>query len=157
MSPARIGRRRFLWGVPGVFVATAGCFGEETSGGFSPDAGSTGEDGEGATPQIGDGVKSLRAGFEDRGLDVLDVSILDGTIEMRIQTGGDVDEDIRRAAGAYATSASRLEDDLLVRVEDRGLTQETFEIKLEWARQFAAERMTSQEYLERINETRRGG
>lgn len=96
----------------------------------------------------------LRQGFEERGLEVLDVAPADDAIVVTIQTSGDIDDDMRQAASAYATAVERLDRDLRVRVEDRGLVEATFEIKREWAKRFVDERLSDEEYLDRIEGTR---
>lgn len=132
-------------------VSVAGCLGDD--GGFGAENESGGEE----EPDDGDpaGMEHVTESFGSRGFDVLDATQDADTIVLEIQTTGDADEDVRVAAGAYATVARQIERDLLVHVEDRGLRQETFEIELEWARLFLDERISDQEYIERIEGTRR--
>lgn len=156
VTPGQMDRRSFLRVLPGAVVLFGGCLGEEVSGGFS--AGENESGGEESSDGRGDENEAvplgLRQGFEERGLEVLEIAAEEDTIVVTIQTSGDVDEDIRQAASAYATAAERLDRDLRVRVEDRGLVEATFEIEREWATRFVDERLSDAEYLERIEETR---
>lgn len=152
-------RRSFLRVTPVVALSAAGCLGGDSGSGFSAGGSNGGdeddEEGDNAgNGVIGDDVETLRERFESQGLDVRDAETDAETIVFQIQTSGDVDEDIRRAASAYATEIGNLDRDLRVRVEDRGLHQETFEIEAEWAQQFVDGRIGDNEYLDRINETR---
>jgi len=136
-------------------VSLAGCVGEEISGGFSTgDNGSGDGNGDGNGEEMDEVAPGLRQGFEERGLEVLDVAPADDAIVVTIQTSGDIDDDMRQAASAYATAVERLDRDLRVRVEDRGLVEATFEIKREWAKRFVDERLSDEEYLDRIEGTR---
>lgn len=144
-------RRSLLQSVSVGVVVVAGCLGN--GGGFGADDESTGSDDESEDDgQVG--AETLTESLESRNLDVLVATQDDETIVVEIQTTGDVDEDVRITAGAYATVSRDLERDLRVTVEDRGLREETFEIELEWAREFLDERITDQEYLDRIEDTR---
>jgi hypothetical protein len=64
---------------------------------------------------------------------------------------------MRRVAGGYATVVGRLERSLSVEVEDRGLRESSFDIRQDWATQFADDRLGDQAYLDRINGTRSSG
>ncbi|RQG89171.1 hypothetical protein EA462_12450 [Natrarchaeobius halalkaliphilus] len=144
-------------------VIAGGCLGGGADGGSTsdPDSAQTDDDAasssdEGSPADDGrESAQALEAGFDSRGLDVLE-SEVDGSdrIVMTIQTSGNLDEDIRIAGGAYATEAQQIERDLTVRTEDRGLHQETFTIERDWAVRVATDRMSDEEYLERIEETR---
>jgi hypothetical protein len=140
-------RRSFLCAIPVAVTGTAGCLGD--GGGFEE----TPESGEATTTPDAD-LTGLRDNLEQRGVDVLSVSGQDGEIVMQMQTSGDIREDIRRVAGGYATVVGTLERPLTVRVEDRGLREATFEIRQDWATQFADDRLGDQDYLDRINGTR---
>lgn len=141
-----------------AIVLLGGCLGEEMSGGFSPEESDDETEGGGADENEGgllsDEIEALQEQFDEQGLNVLDVDVTDAFIVFDVQTTGDIDEDVRVASGAYATLSAELERDLRVRIEDRGLHQETFEIELEWARQFVEGRLSDEEYLEQIEETR---
>ncbi|MFP4625590.1 MAG: hypothetical protein ACOCQ3_00480 [Natronomonas sp.] len=142
-----------------VFVA--GCLGDRNGGGFDSDSDGSGVDQEtGDDDEAGDGgdeegVEHVTESFEARGFDLLEATQDGDTIVVEVQTTGDGDEDVRLAASAYATVAGEVERDLLVTVEDRGLREGSFEIQREWASGFADERISDQEYLDKIEETRR--
>ena len=140
-----------------VVTGTVGCLGRENGGGFQQDDDADDdetEDGSGDTESLPETVEHLRDHFDERGLDVLDTSIDGDWAVFEIQTAGDIDDDIQTAAGAFATYAVEVEYDLLVRVEDRGMFQERFEIKRAWAQEFIEERIDDDTYLERIEATR---
>jgi hypothetical protein len=141
-------RRVVLWTASAAVLWSAGCLGGR-GGGFA-DTPETGDE----TPAVEDAVLGLRDTLEGRGIEVLSVAAEESRIELTMQTSGDLDDDIRRTAGAYATAATTLDRDLSVRVEDRGLSEARFEIRHEWARQFADDRLGDREYIDRINDTR---
>lgn len=145
-------RRSLLQSIPVGVVAFSGCLGD--GGGFGSDDESTGSDNE-SEVDAQEGAELLTKSFESRDLDVLEATQDDEMIVVEIQTTGEVDEDVRIAAGAYATVSRDLDRNLRVTVEDRGLREETFEIELQWARSFLDERITDREYLDRIEGTRR--
>jgi hypothetical protein len=144
-------RRSMLSALPLALAGVAGCLGGGDSG-FA----NTPENGD-ATPTVDEALVGLRENLEERGVDVLTIAGEDGQIVVEMQTSGTMDEDIRRVAGGYATVVARLERPLSVRVEDRGLLEETFEIEPDWAAQFANDRLGDQDYLDRINGTRSAG
>jgi hypothetical protein len=144
-------RRSMLSAVPLALAGAAGCLGG-SDGGFAD----TPENG-GATSTVDDVLAGLQENLEQRSVDVLSVAGEDGQIALAMQTSGNLAEDIRRVAGGYATVVAALERDLVVRVEDRGLLEETFEIRQDWATQFANDRLGDRDYLDRINGTRSAG
>lgn len=153
-----IDRRRFVGSaVSGAIALTAGCLGEEVSGGFSPDEDGSDESQDGdddGAAELSEGAAAVRDSFESRDVDVQAVSEDDEAIVVEIQTTGSISEDIQTAAGAYATVVDSVDRDLRVRIEDRGMAQESFLIEREWAEQFVNDRMGDQEFVDRINETR---
>lgn len=142
--------RRALIATAGMAVG-AGCLG---NGGGGFDSNGDGEAADASEHGVQpNGIEMIRDQFEDRGIQVNDAR-LNEVIVLEVQTTGDIDEDVREAAGAYATVAGNLDEDLRVRVEDRGLHQETFEVERDWARDFAEGRINDEEYMSRITETR---
>lgn len=142
-----------------VALASGGCLGRD--GGSADDRSTVAR--ESGTPTAGgtEGAAAraakarlLRRRLERRGLRVREVTVEADTIEVRVQTTGNVTDDMRIVAGVYATEADVFDRDLSVQVEDRGLYEAQFEIRREWARRFADGRLSDEEYLRRINETR---
>lgn len=90
-------------------------------------------------------------------LEELNVDVEELTLEdeyrLVMQTSGTIETDINRVASAYVTMSPDLEHDLFVRVEDRGLTEGTFSIELEWAQQHHAGQLTDEELVELIQDT----
>ena len=138
-----------------------GCLGEEMSGGFSvgddnaqeqEEQAHVSDDEESTTDEP---IDQLAAHGRERGMNILSIEMENETIVIVLQTSGDRNQDITTAAGVYATTVQALDADLRVRVEDRGLYQERFEIQHSWAEQFVAGAIDDQEYLDRIEETRR--
>lgn len=136
--------------------ALSGCLGD-SSGGFIGDDADDAADS--ADADVGDedredGAQTLRSELEARDLTVNNVELDPDRIVVELQTSGDIDEDIRITAGAFATVARDIEDDIHVRVFDRGLTQESFRIENEWAIAFTDQQMSDEEYIDQIDETR---
>ena len=148
--------RRKILGILVLGGGLSGCLGDE-GGGFGSNDDSPEETDEADDDTTTDGdddtTAELREGFEEAGINVLEIEIENETIYLEAQTSGNVDTDIRDIAGAYASLSETVEKDLSVRIEDRGLTEETFEIELEWARAFLNDELSDEEYLEKINET----
>ena len=139
-----------------VSLSLAGCLGEEVSGGFSPD-----EDGETEDDSEDDGAAELSPEaetvvdqFESRDVEVTAAEEGDEEIVVTIQTSGSIDDDMAAAAGAYATVVESVDRDLRVRVEDRGMFSGSFRIEQEWAANFANDRLSDSEFIEKIDETR---
>lgn len=68
------------------------------------------------------------------------------------QTEGDLDEDINRIASAYSSAAPELDRDLVVRIEDRGITEARFEIEHETALEHHNGEISDQDYLGQIHD-----
>ncbi len=151
VSAAQLDRRTVI--VVAGLVMGAGCLGDG-GGGFDR----TGDDHDDTVENDNYGglpheLEALRDQFEQRGLQVIDVDHAE-KIVLKVQTSGDINEDIREASGAYASVVGQLEQDLHVRIEDRGLHQESFEIRRDWAVAFIEGRIEDEEYITRINDTR---
>ena len=146
-------RRSLLLGV-GVLASVSGCMGDGGGGFVGDDDDDTADDADDGDADREDGADTLRSEFEARDLTVNDVTLEDGRIVVDLQTTGDIDEDIRLAAGAFATVAADVGEDVHVRIEDRGLSQDSFTIEYEWGIDFADQQLSDEEYLDLINETR---
>lgn len=142
-----------MLGGVGLYIL-AGCVDIEGAGfATGDDEEDTDEDGEDDEIDIDEELDHFFNILEDAGVEVLELHRENGTFQLEIQTGGNVDEDINRVASAYSVAAPELEADLEVRIEDRGLTLDTFEIEHEWALDHSQGRIDDQEYLQRVQET----
>ena len=149
-------QRRSLLIAIGAMGTLSGCLGDSGGGFIGDDDTDTDDDGE---ANVGDedredGAQTLRSELEARDLTVNDVELDTDRIVVELQTSGDIDEDIRVTAGAFATVAGDVGEDIHVRVEDRGLTQESFTIENEWALEFADQQLSDEEFMDLIDETR---
>ncbi|MGM0605472.1 MAG: hypothetical protein ACQETB_07340 [Halobacteriota archaeon] len=145
-------RRSLLYSIA-LSIPVSGCLGDSTDG-FESQPTDTAEPAADDEPTLEGPLHELRDGIEAHGLAVKSADVRPETIEMVVQTSGDAEADIASIAGAYATMAPHLERDLLVRLDDRGLTVETFEIEREWALAFVEGEQSDGEYLSMIDETR---
>lgn len=130
-------------------AAIAGCIETETIGfGTGNDEGTPENDED----HFGEFSEEFRSILEEMGVEVNELTVND-EYHLELQTSGDVDTDLQRVASAYVTMAEDLEYDLSVRVVDRGLTEATFEIELEWAQEHAEGLIDDAELMARIQET----
>lgn len=131
----------------------AGCLGGGGGGGFGGTADSDSE-------QLKDdtGLSTAQRAFVDRldqELSVNAARVNSDALVVEIQTTGEKSENIRVAAETYVNFVHELSTNLRVHVNDRGLRQATFMIKSSWAQEFRDGAIDDQEYLNRIEETRR--
>ena len=148
--------RRSLLVTIGVLSTTAGCMGDG-GGGFIGDNGDDEDDSadaDGGDDERQDSADTFRAELESRDLTVNDIELDTDRIVVEIQTSGNIDEDIRVTAGAFATVANDVGEDIHVRIDDRGLIQESFTIELEWAMDFVDQQLSDEEYMDLIDATR---
>ena len=86
-------------------------------------------------------------------VEVLDLEREGNGFHLEMQTSGNVDTDVNRVASAFSSVATAVDGDLTVRIEDRGLTEGTFEIQHEWALDHANGSISDEEYMAAILDT----
>lgn len=146
-------RRHYLWSV-GLIVTTAGCV-ELESAAFSDgsDEDDNDEDDDDDDPIDDEELERVRNMLSAAEVEVLTLKRDGDGFFLEIQTSGNTDRDVNRVASAFSSVATDVEGDLSVRIEDRGLTDGTFEIEHEWGERHASGEWSDQEYLAQILET----
>ena len=145
-------RRHYLWSV-GLIVTTAGCVELESAAfgdGSGEDDNVEDDDDDPIDDEELERVRNMLSAAE---VEVLTLKRDGDGFFLEIQTSGNTDRDVNRVASAFSSVATDVEGDLSVRIEDRGLTDGTFEIEHEWAEEHNQGAITDGEYMARVMET----
>ncbi len=137
-----------------VSLSLAGCLGEEVSGGFSSGDEDEDESEDDDAAELSSEAETVVDQFESRDVEITAAEEDDEEIVVTIQTSGSIDDDMVTAASVYATVVESVDRDLRVRVEDRGMFEESFRIEHEWAEKYVNDRLSDSEFIEKINESR---
>lgn len=154
-------RRQFGAAATGVTGVIAGCLTGEPGTGFGRnttenEVANDNAEGEATGDQLGSAIRQLAETLDERGLPTQSTTTTDNAFRLRVQTTGDHDDDVEIAASAFATllnSRPTVTRDLRVRVEDRGLSEGRFRIRVAWARQLLNDELSDSEYLSLIANT----
>ena len=135
----------------GVLLAlfTTGCVDLESAG-FQTDDEEDSADEEVSDDENQNRISEFSDALSDADVEVLELESDGEELSLRIQTRGDIDEDLNRVASVYSGVIENLSEDLSLVIEDRGLTQEEFFIEREWALDHSEGRMTDEAYLQQI-------
>ena len=135
-------------------LGLAGCLGDD-SGGVGADTDDSSTDTatpETPYPDLSTAQREFLTTLDEE-LAVASASATDDTLVVTVQTTGQRAEDRQLAAEVYANFIGRLETDLRVRVEDRGLGESTFVIRADWAEGYVNDEIDANAYLDRIDDT----
>ena len=128
---------------------TTGCVDLESAG-FQADDEEDSADEEESDDETENGISKFSDALSEADVEVLDLESDGEELSLRIQTRGDIDEDLNRVASVYSAVIESLSEDLSLVIEDRGLIQEEFFIEHEWALDHSEGRMTDEAYLQQI-------
>lgn len=146
-------KRRAVLGLAVTACVSAGCVELESAAFGADDSDGEGDEGgdEDSPPEGESGI--LLETLEAIGVDVTGYDEGSTSIDLDVQTSGNLDTDVNQIASGYSSVATDMSKDLSVRVEDRGLTEARLEIEHEWAVDHAEGRKSDQEYLLAIQDT----